>query len=116
LAVAVVGIGYVEVEARLDQVAPEQNLGGGIQAVLDVVKVLSCHHQHEVLAFEVRGVGVGGDRARQMKARSIEGGASARVHGTSDVPARRARAGDDHVIVKVNILGEEVSKDDLGHR
>jgi len=60
LLVAVVGVGHVEVKSRLEQVAPEHDLGGGFETALDLVKVLTGHHEHEVLSLKVRIVGVGG--------------------------------------------------------
>jgi hypothetical protein len=113
--VAVVGVRHVKVESRLDQIAPEQNLSRGFGTAVNIATVLTRHHDHEVLATEVRGVGVGGVRTRSRKTRSIECAASARVHGAADVPAGRAGTGDDHAILQESILGEEVFEDDLSY-
>ncbi len=86
------GVGGHEVAAQLERVASGLDLGTRVgEATSHLVEVIASSG-HEVRVVEVRPVGVGHGRASETEPRTVERGASARVHGAAEVPAGPRRS------------------------
>jgi hypothetical protein len=110
VAVAVVGIGYVEVLAVIEEIAPQDDVGAVThESAPHVVSMFARHNDDEVLSIEEIGVGEDAEGTWSGVASSVQRAAGARVHGASDVPVCRPGARDDYVIFQKRILGDQVS-------